>query len=278
MFAVLCVACGSPQQACPAAPHVTPGDAFLWQVSRDGGPGIYLFGTIHDVGIDLVPQVALDALDVSDRVVTELGEAEPDRDELRDLERIAHGPGLDSMLGDDWWDLRDALRGKIREDDLKRTRPWYALILLDSVNKGPPVVAMDESLVKRAHHRNKPVDAMETAADQMRALDSVVTVEDLRAQLHSQRALQCAYSDLRAVYATGDDKQIAPYIVVERTADALLYARNRAWVEKIRTFKATSFVAVGLGHMLGEQGLPALLEKAGYHVMRMPRELSGASK
>ena len=37
------------------------------------------------------------------------------------------------MLGaDDWWDLRDELLGVIAEDDLKRVRPWYAMVLLSS--------------------------------------------------------------------------------------------------------------------------------------------------
>ncbi|HEY4181127.1 MAG TPA: TraB/GumN family protein [Kofleriaceae bacterium] len=264
-------ACGSASPACPAAPAVKPGNAFLWTAQREGGPVLYLFGTIHDAAIEMVPAVALTAFDHSARIATELGDAQPDRDELRDLERIAHGPGLDAMLGDDWWDLRDALRGTIHEDDLKRTRPWFALILLDGKNKGTPVVAMDTTLVERATERKKPIDAMESAADQMKALDSVVTVEDLRAQLHSQRALQCAYSDLVAAYAAGDEARITPYIVVDRTAEPLIYARNRAWIAKITSFHDTTFIAVGLGHMLGEQGLPALLQKAGYTIARVEK-------
>ncbi|CAN5906276.1 TraB/GumN family protein [soil metagenome] len=268
------MACGSAPPACPVAPAPTPGPAFLWRAQRAGGPVIYLFGTIHDAAIDMVPAVALAAFDTSTRVATELGDVEPDRDQLRELERIAHGPGLDSMLGDDWWDLRDALRGTIREDDLKRVKPWYALILLDgrnknSLNSGAPVVAMDTSLVERAHDRRKPIGAMETHADQMKALDSVVTVEDLRAQLHSQHALQCAYVDLVATYAAGDVARITTYIAVDRTVEPLIYARNRAWIATIAALHDGTFIAVGLGHMLGEQGLPALLQKAGYTVARV---------
>jgi uncharacterized protein YbaP (TraB family) len=59
---------------------------------------------------------------------------------------------------------------------------------------------------------------------------------------------------------------------VPRTADTLLWSRNRAWLPKLEAYLAAdgAFVAVGLGHMLGDNGLPAMLAKAGYTVERIP--------
>jgi uncharacterized protein YbaP (TraB family) len=107
---------------------------------------------------------------------------------------------------------------------------------------------------------------------QMRVLDSLVTVEDLREALHSHGRLSCDYQTLIATYAAGDLTAIEPMLVVPRTKEPLLYARNRAWLPKLETYFATgAFVAVGLGHMLGDQGLPALLTEAGYTVTRVER-------
>ena len=39
--------------------------------------------------------------------------------------RLPRGKGLDQLLPTDkWWDLRDALRGVVKEQELARARPW----------------------------------------------------------------------------------------------------------------------------------------------------------
>jgi uncharacterized protein len=53
---------------------------------------------------------------------------------------------------------------------------------------------------------------------------------------------------------------------------ALLIARNRAWAERIARLIARGqqpFVAVGAAHLLGKDGIPALLANQGYMVRRI---------
>jgi uncharacterized protein YbaP (TraB family) len=54
--------------------------------------------------------------------------------------------------------------------------------------------------------------------------------------------------------------------------DRLLADRNRRWAPRIERYleHGGGFVAVGLGHLLGERGLPTMLERAGYRVTREP--------
>jgi len=267
-------ACAAKPAPCPPAPAVAPSGApLLWRVHKAGGPTVWLFGTIHDAGLPAVQAPVLAALAASPRFVSELGDNEPDPDAMREIVRIARGPGLDHQLpADDWWDLRDALRGKIREDDLKRARPWYALILVNRLS-APKTESMDVGLGKTARAKNLPVDGLETPEDQARALDSVVTIDDLVVAIRSRRATACAYDGLLTAYAAGDAAALEPMLVIARTAEPILWARNRRWLPKIEGYLVGggAFVAVGLGHLLGDQGLPALLVKAGYSVERAPK-------
>ena len=64
-------------------------------------------------------------------------------------------------------------------------------------------------------------------------------------------------------------------------ADLMLYNRNRNWVEKLKGIlgKKSVLVAVGAGHLPGENGVIGLLRKAGYtltpvvNMMRPPKEI-----
>jgi len=266
-------ACTAKPAPCPVAPAVAPSGApLLWRVHKAGGPTVWLFGTIHDAGLPAVQPPVRVALAASTRFVSELGDREPDREAMRELSRIERGPGIDQQLpADDWWDLRDALRGKIREDDLKRARPWYALILLDR-QSAPKIESMDVGLARTARTQHLPIEGLETPEDQLRALDSVVTVDDLAQAIRTRKTLSCAYSGLLAAYAAGDVAALDPMLVIPRSAEALLWARNRRWMPAIERYLGDrgAFVAVGLGHLIGEQGLPELLAKAGYSVERVP--------
>jgi uncharacterized protein len=74
------------------------------------------------------------------------------------------------------------------------------------------------------------------------------------------------------VYIAGDVPALTRMLVIrERTGD-LLDERNRRWLPQIERYLANrgAFIAVGLGHLLGDGGLLAALERAGYLVERHP--------
>jgi uncharacterized protein len=267
-------ACGGPP-TCPVTPvsGAERGAPFLWRVERAGSAPLWLLGTIHDAGIDAVPKAALDALDAAPRVVTELGAGKPDSELLRSYARRKSGPGIDHELStDDWYDLRDALRGVIREDDLRRAEPWYAMTLLTTHSAPSPGPSMDSQLAERARARGKPVEALERWEDQLALLRSVVQLSDLEEAIRARKTMRCDLARLQAAYAAGDTATLTALLVVPRTSEVMLYARNRQWLPVLEAHaeRDGAFVAVGLGHMLGEQGLPVLLERAGYRVERVP--------
>src|SRR6476620_12162410 len=109
LVALLASACASNKPACKLGPPIAQDGAFLWRAQK-GDAVLWLYGTIHDAGIDAVPPVALKALAGAAHLVTELGEDEPDKDVYRDRARMPYGkPGIDHLLPEsDWYDLRDA--------------------------------------------------------------------------------------------------------------------------------------------------------------------------
>lgn len=265
--------CGPKPVACPVLPEVTQGPAFLWKVHKGDGPALFLFGTVHDLGIDGVPPSALAALDGATHFASELGDSTADPEVMRELTRQKSGPGIDTTLSaDDWYDLRDTLAGTIKEDALRRVRPWYALILLGQKSAPKAATSMDVDLARRAKAKKLPVDALETWEQQMTALDQVVTVQDLSEAIRARANMRCEPARLRAAYRTGDLELMSALLVVDRTAEPLLWVRNRAWQPKLVGYLGDqgAFVAVGLAHLLGDKGLPAMLAAAGYTVERVP--------
>jgi uncharacterized protein YbaP (TraB family) len=133
-----------------------------------------------------------------------------------------------------------------------------------------PGPSMDVLLTKRAKKRDVPVEALETWETQLAMLSTTVDVKDLQEAIRARGTMRCELSRMIAGYKAGDDATMTAMFVVPRNAEVMLYARNRAWLPQLETYfdKGGAFVAVGLGHLLGDQGLPALLAAKGYVVER----------
>lgn len=266
---VLLAACGASAPRCEL-PKAAGGAPFLWKVQRDGGPIIWLYGTIHVAGLAAVPASAIAALDGAKRFASELGDAEPP-DTVSDLARLPFAKVLDQMLPrDDWYDLVDALRGTVKEDDLRHARPWFAMTRLTSKLAPSPKPSMDDALTEHAKAQHLPVDALETWDAQLQALVDGVTVEDLEQAIHARATIGCEVDQMRVLYANGDAAALEPRLVVRDQA-TLIDARNAKWQAQVEGYAKSggAFIAVGLGHLLGPRGLVAVLAAAGYSVDRV---------
>jgi uncharacterized protein YbaP (TraB family) len=271
LVALVASACASSKPACKIGPPVTQDGAFLWRAQK-GDAVLWLYGTIHDAGIDAVPAVAQKAFASAARLVTELGEDEPDKDAYRELARMPWGkPGIDQLLpSSDWYDLRDSLIGVIKEEDLKRARPWYAMTLLTTHLDPSRGKSMDVQFAQAAHDRGISIDALESWTEQLGALDKVVDIAALQETIHARHEVACSSQQLRTAYDAGDSTTLEAILVIPQTRDVILTARNTKWLTKLETYQ-NAFVAVGLGHLLGASGLPAMLQQAGYTVERVAR-------
>jgi uncharacterized protein YbaP (TraB family) len=271
LLVLLSFACGGAKPACPISEPIERGPAFLWKAHKDGSAVVWLYGTIHDAGLDAVPPAALAAFDSAPRLITELGETEPDPDEFQDLIGIKRGKGLDQLLpADDWWDLQHALRDKAKRYNVARVKPWFAMSLLTSYESPTPGLSMDVELAKRAKARKQPIEGLETWQEQLAMLDAAVSIADLQEAIHARKTMRCDLSRMIAAYRAGDTTTMQALLVIPRTEQNLLAPRNTKWLPAIeKQFSQGAFVAVGLGHLLGDHSVVALLQRAGYTVERI---------
>jgi uncharacterized protein len=204
--------------------------------------------------------------------VLELPEQRPSSARFEDLHRLPRGQTLDQLLPTDaWYDLRDALADVVSEDNLRRMRPWIAMDLLRRTKFPNRQASMDEAILREGRRNGLAVLALEEWEEQLSIIDETLDVKELEEMIADRGQIACNLSRKMASYRDGDLEALSGSFD-EATADKLLVQRNQKWIVRlveIAKEKKTAFVAVGLAHMNGPTGLPALLEQQGYRVTRL---------
>ena len=256
----------------------------------------YLFGTIH-VGqtafYPLEPQVTR-ALSDAKKLVIEV--------DIRDTEamRLAvmrHGIYPDGqtinqhLSADGSAQLRQALkRVGIPFENVARMKPWMVANILRvqemALNGYPTEQGIEKYFISSAQKQSKPIQELETADYQLSLFDSMSDVEQEEylkenlTELANGEAMKKALA-LIAAWQIADAKALENALLEmqkgENASDrflqqVLLDKRNPNMANKVEALLKTdkvSFVAVGALHLLGEKGVPKLLQKRGYEVQRI---------
>ena len=260
----------------------------LWRVTADGPAGAghtsYVLGTMHTAGTDVLDSLAgLDgALEhvaavyvevlSSDMALTPEAMACAIAPSDSTLQRLLSPAALDSVCR---YVSTFGVDGARTLEALGRFRPAmldaYLEVRRSSASTGVP---MDIALQHRATAMGKDVRALETAEQQVRMLMGTPVAEQLEALMESVRApeaAQAASDSLVAAYRCQDLEAIGRLLargMREAYAERMVYARNRAWaavlVPEMRC--RSVLVAVGAGHLVGPEGLLAMLRSAGFDV------------
>lgn len=269
--------CAKPAEVRPA----------LWLVEGPGGQKAWLFGTIHALAdpVDWRSDIVAQALAQSDRLVLEVAAIENDQATASAFANLASSPGLppvDQRLPPDLRDeLDSALKaGGIEPGSLDGYESWaVALMLQQAASRASETDSgngIDRAL---ASSWRGPIREFEGAAAQLAIFDRLPESAQralLIASLEGQEDLAAQTRRLDQAWAKGD------LALIERETDkalddpvlreALLVGRNRAWIEQLTAMLkagARPFVAVGTAHLVGKDGLPAMLEARGYRVTRI---------
>jgi len=162
-------------------------------------------------------------------------------------------------------------------------RPWVVSTFVTVgalIDKGfDPNAGVEKQLEPLVE--GKTIRALETAEGQMRMLASMP--EETQLEMLRQSLLEMdegieVLTELVADWAVGDVEDIEDELLDEMKSDMpeaykiLFTTRNENWVEQIEEEmkgSGTDFIAVGAGHLVGDDGVPAMLRARGYTVTRL---------
>lgn len=286
--ALLLVSCqGDPPRHDMTETEAQTGNPALWEIS-DGKGNVegWLFGTIHTLpdGVKWQSSAFYDIAKQADMLVVEVANLE-DGNSLQALfSQMAFdtpsGPvsrRIDPQLSDDFNSLIE--KGGVNPDAFDGMESWAAaLALAQLAQAGKSENGVDMALLKQFSGRD--IVELEGASAQLQVFDSLPEKEQrdlLNAVIQEAAENGNASDKLASVWKSGDLKQLEAITRKGMLADpelkqALLVDRNADWATKLANLLSTDtrpLVAVGAGHMLGDQGLPALLTQQGYIVRRV---------
>jgi uncharacterized protein YbaP (TraB family) len=289
VLSLLLGGCGA-QTPAPRTPEPTeepPADpVFLWRVSTTDGRPSYLFGTIH-VGVsldDALPAALRGALDGARIVIAEIDPEALTPQVLVEGTRLPSDTTLDALMPAPTFELlTHALAGQAPDQALRRLRPWVPMAMITRMRLaelagGPLPPAMDLVVVSEARHRAIEVSFLETVEEQlamMNALPEDTVVHFLRELLERPDVSRDVLRAMVDSYRAGDADRMAELVFRPEYMrdfpsfyDAVYFRRNGRWLPTLKAeiVRGGAFVAVGLGHLLGEHGLVALLRAEGFAV------------
>jgi len=202
------------------------------------------------------------------------------------LQGLLDGPPLDSLLKDSEYRLVSKAVKKYSPAPmllLNNAEPvvLYSMILEGMYEKAHPEnhktgIPMDLFFEQEAQKNGKQVIGLESANDQEQVLDSIPIPEQLEELLdlveHPDSAMiqmDAMLADYRAGKITEilDDPSFGSFTPEEM--GSLLYDRNKKWLNELPAILRhhRAFIAVGAGHLAGDQGLVEGLRKMGYEVI-----------
>jgi uncharacterized protein YbaP (TraB family) len=264
---------------------------FGWKATGKGGV-IYLIGSIHVMTPDFYPlEAALEtAFKDADLLVEEVDMAEM-LDPAAQMRILSRGmlPGdqsLDKLLSPSTLALVKKATGDLGGvgGPLMRFKPWMLAVALQGLELQKagfdPELGLDKHFYDQAKEAGKAVQGLETADYQISVFDGMTMEQQDRmlAQTLKELATELAsVGKLAAAWKIGDAPTVERIVQAELKSEPLLYQRllvdrNRNWLPKIEALfarRGRALVVVGAAHLVGPDGVIAMLKAKGYTVEQL---------
>jgi uncharacterized protein YbaP (TraB family) len=285
---LLCIALVTVASAVSAADN--PGaKSFLWRVSS-GDRTVALLGSIHFMKAEAYPlSPAIErAFDGAAKVVfeTDIDEMEKAAVSLLAAGTLEGDTTLEDVVDKELYDevshrLEDLGMGM---GTFAKMKPWMAAMGLTSLElmRGGYLgtEGIDSYFSARAETAGKPQQGLESIEYQVSLfaeMSAAESAEFLSYTLTDLDTMIPLVDEIVAAWTIGDSARIEDLLVDgfeghEALFDRLVTQRNLRWlpqIEELLRGDADALVVVGSLHLIGEQGLVALLKAKGYEVEQL---------
>jgi uncharacterized protein YbaP (TraB family) len=265
--------------------------SFLWKATGRQGV-VYLVGSVHMLSKDYYPlSPALEtAFKDSDLLVEEadLGQMLSPDSQYRFL---AHGmlpesQSLQRVLSPKTYALVSKRVGELGMpiEVLQRFKPWFLALTVMSLgwqSSGlDPALGLDKHFYDRAIAEGKQVQGLETVDYQISRFDQMTMDQQdhlLAESITDLDGERANVTRLANAWREGDEPSVEGIVLQGLKEDPQMYQRllverNRNWLPTLEGFfnrKGHTLVVVGAAHLVGPDGLLAMLKSKGYSIEQL---------
>jgi uncharacterized protein YbaP (TraB family) len=257
--------------------------ALLWKISgKQLKSPSYLYGTYHLLCPDdlKLSDKVKDAVKASSKVYLELDFDDPEMMQKMQANMIMEGDAsINNLLPDSTFQKASKsflTTTGISLEMLSKMKPILLSVMLYPSLMKCELASPEQLFSTMAAEQNKSVEGLETVEEQMKVMDQIPYAEQaqmlvdylLEPEKFSKETLdilkQYKEGDLAALEKSMND----PNQSYSKYLEGMLLQRNRNWIPIIikQSSENPIFIAVGAGHLAGEEGVISLLRKQGYTV------------
>jgi uncharacterized protein YbaP (TraB family) len=272
--------------------------SLLWKISGNGlEKPSYLFGTIHMLCEEdaLLSPNMKKAIKGADEIYLEL-----DLDNMVEMLgalaklKMTGDTTLQDLLSDqDYKKVKDYFETKQSMIPFSMLETFKPILAASTLQEGDlpcdNTSAMEEIIMQEAKANEKKISGLETMSYQAGMLDSIpYRLQAQQLVMYIDSAGKSEASEVKEMLSAYKEQDLVKLEAIINKSDAgisrfteiLLYNRNRNWVKKLKELLPgkSLVVAVGAGHLPGDQGVINLLKKEGYKVEPIDNKIVKPSK
>lgn len=259
-----------------------PKQNLLWEISSPlKKEKSYLFGTIHLIEKEFFhfPDFLKEKINQSTNIIFET--PYPNSTNIRSLLLIPNNENIFSYLNENEknkilkWSTENL---KMDENEfLENYGNFKPFVLFQTITQLPFLdnsVSYEQEIYKIVKNSSKKIEGLETVEEQIELLDKIpleIQKKQLFFAIDSTTKNQTILREMQLAYKQQDLQKIEQWIKIESktshfSVDDFIFKRNKKWITKIVSNINTNstFIAVGAGHLSGEEGLINLLKKEGF--------------
>jgi uncharacterized protein len=257
-------------------------NSLLWKISgKNLSEPSYLYGTIH---IICEEQFRIDdntkkAMQQTGQLIMEMDMSDPNL--MAQMQQLSLNPGFKNIKSDLKPEDAKVMDQFLQEqygaglDQLGILKPFVlSSMILMKMLPCEQQASYEMYFTEQAKALNIPTKGLETVAEQVGMFDQIPQQEQLGEiieMLKENKGME-DFDKMVSAYLDQDISKLYGMItesgMFQKYQDLLLDQRNRSWIPLIESFitEKPGFIAVGSGHLHGNQGVISLLRQAGYQV------------